>query len=899
MQRNRNTEEPGAGKLLARVCGSAGEETPGSTRTVKLVGQPIDLAPWAYAWRADREIQEKPEAYFIQRRMERLDKVFRPLVDTPEFKSLKRRDPPMLAPPKGRLWSALLWLAPLHHARIELRWPENGGEIPPPEAVEVRVYPALHGWFGPLWDEILRPPEVSPDRRTWAYLNENDPWTGKPMPVSPKATDMVAVFLDKSKAPTGAKYACPSIHLIGTRTWRKLDVEIEWGFQAGKEDAVCGGRIEAYVGMVGHVSPLAEDKGTTMTGACEWRSSGANGKRRGITASLVYDARPDRRNSSSHSCGPLDTRITIGSRNGSLTFLADDVNFGPILAPEHGIFVTKAGSGKTARQFAAELAAKNLKCVPQMTREHREAASWEELMREIRLTRGKAIPVLQPWEEPPTNAMRVHVPDERWADSWRRSSWELRTKNHCWEALATENALVIYGTDLVGHHDTSAKRLQYWLKAPGVAPDGDFVDGAGGFEYAKSMKHGIAWSHDGCHPATGLLLFTMAEHYFLSGDKEWFQQNRARMGAAADWIIRQRGRYKDIPNWKNLDVAGLQPPQVLADAYLPMSYWRWYLVHDAFSHQGLRRFADALAEFDPADARKYREEAEAYGKDILRVVERETAQAPVRPVRDGTYRGMIPASPYARGSKVAPEMLNRCYPMADIELGTLPLADSFGVLAANDTRVGSYLDVIEEALLRRENNPNVSAENSWFWNGFPAFVKCSFVCRIHLLRDDAPCFLRHFMNNYAAYVELHGGFRENWNLGGVRGPEDTGTTAWFMHTFRDMLVMEAGEVLWLARAAPRVWLEQDKKIAVTNAPTYFGALDYEIVSDVDNGKINATIEMPSRKAPKEVLLRLRHPKSAPIRGVTVNGTDWKDFDPAREVVKLRDLKDKVNVEVKY
>jgi len=28
-------------------------------------GQPVDLSPWAYTWRADRTVQEKPEAYFI------------------------------------------------------------------------------------------------------------------------------------------------------------------------------------------------------------------------------------------------------------------------------------------------------------------------------------------------------------------------------------------------------------------------------------------------------------------------------------------------------------------------------------------------------------------------------------------------------------------------------------------------------------------------------------------------------------------------------------------------------------------------------------------------------------------------------------------------------------------
>ena len=47
-----------------------------------------------------------------------------------------------------------------------------------------------------------------------------------------------------------------------------------------------------------------------------------------------------------------------------------------------------------------------------------------------------------------------------------------------------------------------------------------------------------------------------------------------------------------------------------------------------------------------------------------------------------------------------------------------------------------------------------------------------------------------------------------------------------------MLVMEKGDVLWLARATPRAWLEQGKRIAVRNAPTDFGPVGYEIVSDM-------------------------------------------------------------------
>jgi len=41
--------------------------------------------------------------------------------------------------------------------------------------------------------------------------------------------------------------------------------------------------------------------------------------------------------------------------------------------------------------------------------------------------------------------------------------------------------------------------------------------------------------------------------------------------------------------------------------------------------------------------------------------------------------------------------------------------------------------------------------------------------------------------------------------------------------------------------------------------------------------------------PAAVLLRVRHPRSAPMRGVTVDGKEWKDFDAAGEAVRLRGI----------
>ena len=120
-----------------------------------------------------------------------------------------------------------------------------------------------------------------------------------------------------------------------------------------------------------------------------------------------------------------------------------------------------------------------------------------------------------------------------------------------------------------------------------------------------------------------------------------------------------------------------------------------------------------------------------------------------------------------------------------------------------------------------------------------------------------------------------------------------------MTCYRNLLMMEIGDTLWLARATPRHWLEQGKKISVKNAPTPFGTAAYEIVSDVDNGKITATVELPTRKAPKEVVLRFRHPKSAPIKAVTVNGKAWTEYNKEKETITLKDLTGPVAVTTQY
>ncbi|MCC7261590.1 MAG: hypothetical protein IT369_03615 [Candidatus Latescibacteria bacterium] len=863
------------------------------------VGQPVDLAPWTYVWRADREVQETPEAYFIPRRLERLDRVYRTarnVLPEAELKSIYYEMPdllrPLPPPPRYPLQLGLLWTGGLVDYQVELQWPA-GAPVPAPEAVEVRAYPTSFGWFGWTVDQLLGPPALSADGRTWTYQSDPSQQMDSAYNVRvPAATEMVAVFGE----PAGVM---PDIRVTGPNLgrWQRLDVELEWGFAAGAEKQAFDGRLEPYMALVGPLRAL--DTGTVVSGA-QWQSRVAGDQRRGITIPLLYapQSRPG-----------LDSRLTVWSAAGDFTLRLSDLDQGPILIPAAGVLVTRAGSGQTAAHFTRELAARQPRSVRQQTREHREAGSWEELMQEVRLWTCPEGTALSPFPEVPLPPMQVELPDPGWTAAWNAAAHQL-TGEHMWGGLAFEVGRVAHQMDLIGLHAEAAKVYTHFLAAPGAKSDGDYTDGEGALEWATSMRHDMGYSHDGTHASTGRLLFAMAERYFLTGDSEWFQRHQARLQAAADWIIRQRTRYlEEAPNRGDLFVAGLMPPGMLGDYALPACDWHWYYVDNALALQGLQRFAEALAVFAPEAGRQYLDEAEAFRRDLCRAVAREAALAPVRPGRDGCYHHFIARMAYARGL-TGPELGAPQFPDCDLWVGALPLAEPFAALDAGDFRMMDTLDMMEElgtsasAVQAREEarkEKGLPTADAWFWHCYSMLPKASHTANIYLLQDNVPNFLRFWMNSYASMVGADGKLWEHWHLGGYDacGAPDNGTAGWFMENFRNLLVMEEGSSLWLARATPRAWLESGRQLSVRNAPTYFGALAYRLLSEVDQGRITATLEIPTRSPIEKLRLRLRHPRTAPLRAVTVNGHPWHHFDPDQEVITLTGLQGEAVVVASY
>jgi hypothetical protein len=61
----------------------------------------------------------------------------------------------------------------------------------------------------------------------------------------------------------------------------------------------------------------------------------------------------------------------------------------------------------------------------------------------------------------------------------------------------------------------------------------------------------------------------------------------------------------------------------------------------------------------------------------------------------------------------------------------------------------------------------------------------------------------------------------------------------------------------------------------------------KIESQTASNKLLAQIDMPDRRYPHNLLVRLRHPTGKSIKSVTVNGRDWTDFDVKKEWLRIK------------
>jgi len=291
-------------------------------------------------------------------------------------------------------------------------------------------------------------------------------------------------------------------------------------------------------------------------------------------------------------------------------------------------------------------------------------------------------------------------------------------------------------------------------------------------------------------------------------------------------------------------------------------------------------------------------------RNLLEAYRWTQSQAPALPLRNGTWIPHYPSQVHSPG-KLADFFPGQdagrswCY---DVELGAHQLVPA-GVFQPLDAEVTRLLDHMEDVQFLADgwfDYPAKMNEQDWFNLGGFSKVQPYYTrnCELYALRDNVKPFIRSYFNTLAAMLNPEVlTFWEHFNHSGAW--DKTHETGYFLYQTRTMLVMERGRDLWLAPLVTSNWFGEGMALSVSNAPTRFGTVNYEIKSRLAEDRIEMTITPPERQPPEWIVVRLRHPGGKPIAHVEVNGKRLRTFDPEGGLVRLRPKSKLIQVCVYY
>jgi hypothetical protein len=358
---------------------------------------------------------------------------------------------------------------------------------------------------------------------------------------------------------------------------------------------------------------------------------------------------------------------------------------------------------------------------------------------------------------------------------------------------------------------------------------------------------------------TPSMIYAVAKHYLLSGDRASLDRLLPQTLRALDWCLGEMKTANGRPGpGRGLVLAPLN------DLSHESNTWSF---NQAYMYAGPALLGRVLAEIHHPRAEQCRNAARVIHDSIQRGFAHASMNSPLVQLRDHTW------IPYVPSDALTPKrLLDTWYP-TDVDCGALHMSrlealDPGGALT-------SYL------LNDHEDNLFL---NHWGMANEPVYNQHA---TAYLLRDDLKPAIRAFYSMMACAFS-HSVFEpveHRWSWGQYFGPPST-DGAWF-ELYRQMLIREGDDdTLILLQGTPRKWLENGKQIRIRRAATYYGPLNISVTSLAAADEIDATIVLAERKHPKTLILRLRHPQNKLMQAVSVNGKTWTDFDVAKEWVRI-------------
>jgi hypothetical protein len=452
--------------------------------------------------------------------------------------------------------------------------------------------------------------------------------------------------------------------------------------------------------------------------------------------------------------------------------------------------------------------------------------------------------------------------------------------------FSNESCMVVQELDQRGFHNDCRRRLDLWVKYQSTAAQpGNFSDFNGMYYGAGGFQQGNYNQHHGC------VLWCLAEHFLLTRDREWFGRVTDSLLAGADWIFRQRrltmGELPHSRGWER----GFLPAGSLEDV-TEFYYW---LSTNCLSWRGAARAARALEVYGHAEAGRIRQEADAYGRDLIRGFETMRRHAPLVRLRDGRWVPQYPSRLYCRGRDVGW--------IRQVIEGAAHLLIS-GLYDPRSKQASWILDDYQDNLYLTPPYGYVlrEPEVDIFNRGGFSIQPCLLAGLLpHLERDEPEIYLWMFFNAFAAvYREEISGMVEHPmpELGfstsvAFKTSDEANAVMWM----RYLCVYWNEGLLHFGRALPRAWFARNDPIELTGVSTLFGRVGVRYEPHGDKRRILARVELGELRGKPRVLVRFRNPDRAVICAARINGRPWTSF--AGEDVDITGMKGSVVVEVRY
>lgn len=427
--------------------------------------------------------------------------------------------------------------------------------------------------------------------------------------------------------------------------------------------------------------------------------------------------------------------------------------------------------------------------------------------------------------------VRVDLPYSNFAYDQRGTPWPVN------QAVYVDYML----HDLRGYHDVAAEELLAIFRE-------------------KQEPSGHVGGYANWTVYTPAMIYAMAQHFLLSHDRGDFERLLPPTLKALDWCLGEIAKAR---------AAGADAGGLVRGPLNDLTGDGVWAFSQAYFYAALDLLGRALEDAGHPRAAECREAAAAFRRDVERGFARASVLCPLVQLRDHTWSPYVPCEATRHG-----RAMDQWYP-TEVDTGAAHLVR----LTALDPG-GPLAD-----FLLHDHEDNLFL-HGWGMANEPVY---NMQGTAYLWRDEPKAAIRAFYSMMACAFS-HSTFEpveHRWTWGQYFGPPST-DGSWF-ELYRRMLIGERDDgTLWLLQATPRAWLANGEKIEVGRAPTWYGRLSMTVESRAATGEIRADVCLDGPRRPKTLLVRLRHPDEKRLRGATVNGKAWPDFDAAKEWVRIAD-----------